>query len=246
MTIDTHGGDTRRRLLEVACRLFAERGYRNTSVAQICRDAGANIAAVNYHFGGKARLYREAWRHAHQELLRRAPPDGRVPPDRPASERLRGRIQAALQRILAFDAAEHGILRHEMVAPTGLLREVIDEAVRPLREAIQGILRELLGPRATAFEVELCELCVVAPWMHLCRRCDEARQQGLVPLFREEMIDAMTDSLTAYARAGIREIRRRLERRSGPVNGGKGRRRTHRCPASAGPPSRPSRQGKVS
>src|SRR6188508_1502795 len=50
---------TRERLLDAAERLFAERGFRNASVRDITRESSCNIAAVNYHFGGKANLYRE-------------------------------------------------------------------------------------------------------------------------------------------------------------------------------------------
>ncbi|MGQ9671001.1 MAG: TetR family transcriptional regulator, partial [Desulfosoma sp.] len=48
---------TRARLLDAACDVFAEKGYRGARLADICRRAGANIAAVNYHFGDKASLY---------------------------------------------------------------------------------------------------------------------------------------------------------------------------------------------
>ena len=51
--------ETRQRLLHVAERLFAERGFRYVTVREICRAAGANVAAVNYHFGDKLGLYRE-------------------------------------------------------------------------------------------------------------------------------------------------------------------------------------------
>ena len=54
--------ETRDRLLDEAERLFAERGFEATSVRDITAAAGANLAAVNYHFGGKDKLYREVFR----------------------------------------------------------------------------------------------------------------------------------------------------------------------------------------
>lgn len=55
------GALTRERLLDTAERLFAERGFAATSVRDITAAAGCNLAAVNYHFGGKSNLYREAF-----------------------------------------------------------------------------------------------------------------------------------------------------------------------------------------
>jgi AcrR family transcriptional regulator len=48
--------DTRTQILAAAEHLFAERGYRGTSVRAITDLAGANLAAVGYHFGSKAQL----------------------------------------------------------------------------------------------------------------------------------------------------------------------------------------------
>ncbi|MFD5137706.1 TetR/AcrR family transcriptional regulator [Streptomyces sp. NPDC058378] len=48
--------DTRTQLLDAAEQLFAEHGYRGTSVRAITKLAGANLAAVGYHFGSKAEL----------------------------------------------------------------------------------------------------------------------------------------------------------------------------------------------
>ena len=52
---------TRERILDVAERLFAERGILATSVREITAAAGCNLAAVSYHFGGKENLYREVF-----------------------------------------------------------------------------------------------------------------------------------------------------------------------------------------
>jgi AcrR family transcriptional regulator len=50
---------TREKLVEGAGHVFAEHGYHATTVREIVRRSGANIAAVNYHFGGKLGLYTE-------------------------------------------------------------------------------------------------------------------------------------------------------------------------------------------
>ena len=47
---------TKERLLDVAERLFAEQGFESVSLRQITAEAGANLAAVNYHFGSKDEL----------------------------------------------------------------------------------------------------------------------------------------------------------------------------------------------
>ena len=49
---------TRDLLLEVAGRLFAERGFDGVSIRDITREAGVNLGAVTYHFGSKVELFR--------------------------------------------------------------------------------------------------------------------------------------------------------------------------------------------
>ncbi|MEU5293519.1 TetR/AcrR family transcriptional regulator [Streptomyces umbrinus] len=49
---------TKHRILDVAEQLFGERGYAATSTRAVTEAAGANVAAVNYHFGSKEGLLR--------------------------------------------------------------------------------------------------------------------------------------------------------------------------------------------
>jgi AcrR family transcriptional regulator len=54
---DAQNNQARNRLLDAAERLFAENGYNGTSIRDLTSAADCNIAAVNYHFGGKDKLY---------------------------------------------------------------------------------------------------------------------------------------------------------------------------------------------
>jgi TetR/AcrR family transcriptional regulator len=48
---------TRDALLAAGTELFAERGYDGVPVSAIAQKAGVNKAMINYHFGGKRKLY---------------------------------------------------------------------------------------------------------------------------------------------------------------------------------------------
>ena len=51
---------TRDALLEAAAELFAEHGFEGASIRRISEKAGANVAAIHYHFGSKEKLYAAA------------------------------------------------------------------------------------------------------------------------------------------------------------------------------------------
>lgn len=51
--------DTKEKILSVAGKLFASNGYDNTSIRDISKEAGVNLASINYHFKNKLNLYKE-------------------------------------------------------------------------------------------------------------------------------------------------------------------------------------------
>src|SRR5918996_5272493 len=53
-----HHVDTREALLDAAEALFSEHGIQASSLRMITHQAGANLAAVHYHFGSKEGLVR--------------------------------------------------------------------------------------------------------------------------------------------------------------------------------------------
>ena len=53
------GADSRARILSSAGKLFASRGYSGVSMRELAQAAKVNLGAINYHFGGKAKLYHE-------------------------------------------------------------------------------------------------------------------------------------------------------------------------------------------
>src|SRR3954452_24644679 len=93
---------TKSRLLEAAGAEFAEKGFDAARVRSICERAGANLAAVNYHFGDKEQLYLAALLEAHRcgsKLI----PESAFQRGNPA-EHLRLYIRHFLGNVLAINA----------------------------------------------------------------------------------------------------------------------------------------------
>ena len=139
------GDDARHRILETAGNVFAEKGFKDTTVREICRKAGVNLASVNYYFGDKERLYLEAVRQAHP-----GNPDAVAeepwPEDAPPAVKLRLYIRRFLERLIGTDAEAWKIrlLQREILNPTPACREIMQGYFRSRFQQLQEILDEIL------------------------------------------------------------------------------------------------------
>ncbi len=139
--------DTRQRILNAAGEAFSEKGFQATTVREICRRAGVNLAAVNYHFGDKDRLYQEAIRHAHTKRTAQVPmPEWSA--DTPAEVRLREFIMTMATRLVGEheQAWHHDLMMREVLHPTAATRSLVEDFIGPHFRMLLGILSELVPP----------------------------------------------------------------------------------------------------
>src|SRR3954463_7032850 len=92
--------ETRARLLNAAARLFADRGFAKVTVRDICRKARANVAAVNYHFGGKVGLYHEVLQSAVRTMQGTTEAARDAGAGLPPEQQLRAYVEVFLQRVV--------------------------------------------------------------------------------------------------------------------------------------------------
>jgi AcrR family transcriptional regulator len=199
---------TRHRLLAAASEVFADKGYRDATIAEICAKAETNVAAVNYHFRDKESLYREAWRQSLIESLKAHPPDGGVSPDASSEDRLRGQIKALLERVSDKDNKELSIMQKEMASPTGLLKEVIREEIQPMGARIEAIIRELIGPDASDNQIKFCGISIFSQCINpaVIRRGEERHREQEHDHPRVDDIVAYTDHVITFSLGGIRAL----------------------------------------
>ncbi|MFE5089854.1 TetR/AcrR family transcriptional regulator [Streptomyces sp. NPDC056638] len=133
---------TRRRLLEAARDLFAERGYEGTTVRSIAERAGANQALLFRYFGSKQGLLTEVLAQGGLEQLRATPPE----------ELFEAALRSMLTRSAAGGAGDRSLEVYLRSIGRG------DEAagtLRELGEEYQSVLAGLSGTEDGALRADL-------------------------------------------------------------------------------------------
>jgi len=155
---------TEDRLLEAAGEIFAEYGYRGATVRQICEKARANLAAVNYYFRDKDGLYLAVMRYLHSSATDLYPPSLGLKRGASADDRLLAFIRSLLNRLLGEGRPNWHmkLAARELIEPSPALDVIVEEAIRPLSQELESIVRELLGPEADDELVRLNMLSVVS------------------------------------------------------------------------------------
>src|SRR3954471_11295032 len=154
--------NTRERIVDAAGEIFADRSFDGTTVRDICQRAGANVAAVNYYFGDKQRLYIEAVVRAHQWRMEQA----RLPEwthGTPAETKLSDFIATFFRRVLTGpdDTWHTKLVLREMANPSEACAELVQSSIRPQFEILISILRELLPTDVSPERVRLTAFSIV-------------------------------------------------------------------------------------
>ena len=209
------GIQTRERILTVACAVFADRGYHDATVEEICTRAKTNIAAINYHFGGKDKLYAEVWQRAFEEANAAYPPEGGLGPEAPAEERLRGTIHSLVGRSVNPGRIGHAgkLLLQEIVHPTDVIGHVKHKAIGAMRMRMDALMRDLLGPDATEAQVLFCAMSIVHQSITVGIHLFTGRMPPLVKLdmTSEELVEALSDHVSRFSLAGIQAVRENIK-----------------------------------
>lgn len=166
-------GDTKRRLLDAAGEIFSEKGFKASTVREICRLAKANVAAVHYHFGDKEGLYKALLIEAFEAGLNRYPPHMNLGPDASSDERLFAFIHSFLLRMLGSErfAWCGKLMARELQEPTQALDHLVERYILPLAEQLRAIVAEVLGGDAKPSDkrTQFCALSVIGQCQYIAK-----------------------------------------------------------------------------
>jgi len=196
--------ETRQRLLEAAGEVFAEHGFRDATIREICEKAKANVAAVHYHFGDKGELYNAVFGYARSCAVARF--DEQVPPTAAAEERLRAFVRAVLTRF--FEEGRPAwlgkLVAQEMIDPTKALDTLVNEQIRPNSEQLRAIVRELVGTDIDEQELWRCTFSIAAQWLFYFHCSQVAKRLNPDQRFGPQDIERLADHITKFSVAALK------------------------------------------
>lgn len=200
---------TRDRILNTASEVFCKKGFENTTIRDICTEAEANVAAVNYHFGDKQKLYYAVltkWMH---EFVDNDKMIKEMESVSTPEEKLRVFIRTDFSNLCTYnDPTGMHLNRMRM-----LLREITVEDHDPaIFECHQGleekilhpIIRDIVGPLKDEKALEQAYFVATSISTQYFIMLVHQPDTGLKT---EEDLEYMTDYVTQFVIGGLKAIK---------------------------------------
>jgi AcrR family transcriptional regulator len=206
---------TREKVFVAGISVFAKKGFKGATVREICKLAGsANMNAVNYYFGGKAKLYRAILEMMFAELGNRMRSLGSTDETLDPRRRLCDLIRAYCAML--FTGGEMGsnilaIFNNEMAQPTSYLDELIDAHMVPQNRDILSLMREIMGDDAPRWLLQDCAVSVFSQVMYYSTTWVIYRRLNPEHPGMEACHEHLAEHVCRFSLAGIDEMKRAFE-----------------------------------
>ncbi len=206
------GAQTRQQLLEVAGQLFAEHGYARATSKEICERAGTNIAAVNYHFGGKEGLYAAVLEEAHARLVSIELVTTTTQGDADAGGKLRILLTQVVGEIARRDRDTWAlrVLSREVMAPTPMMDRMISSQIQPKLKLVAGMIAQAIGVPPSHPAVSRCLVSIIGPCGFLLITNPDWQKQ----VFPSFTLDPQTlvEHMVTFALGGLQAVAASVQR----------------------------------
>ena len=159
--------ETRERVVRAAGEVFGRHGFDGTTIRQITKRAGVNVAAVNYHFRDKAELYLRVLREAKGLCSEIGTMEFTGEPE----EQMRGMIFAFVRGLLDPDrpAWHRQVLMQEMMRPTPALDLIVREMTEPIHRRLRAIIAAVVGTKLPGAKLDMLTCSVLGQCLFYVR-----------------------------------------------------------------------------
>jgi len=129
------------RIMEAAEELFAEKGFDGTSVRDVAKKAGVNLAMISYYFGSKEKLMESLFKYRGQYItlqLENMLQDKKMS----ALEKAYGLIDSYMERIMKLQCFHKIMSREQMADVKGATTKLIHALKKKNQELVKLLISE--------------------------------------------------------------------------------------------------------
>lgn len=203
---------TRDRIILAAGPIFARKGFKNTTVREICDAANVNLASINYYFNDKQGLYTETVIQA-REMRAQQFPHRELEPGQPPEDKLRNIVLTLLNRMMAMQTEpwQVRLIMREILQPTEASRTLVKAYFRPFFESLLSVVDDLVGTRLPEHQRHQIGFSIIGQCMHY--RFSTEMISMMIPKVEYQQnyqIESLADHITRFSLGGIESIRKQL------------------------------------
>ena len=216
-SVEKSEANLRKRILDVAEELFAEKGFTGTSIREVTKRAGCNLAAVNYYFHGKENLYVEVFqRHMHTIRDQRINSIRRILLNQTEQTALEALLQSfATEFLEPFREDGTGnrlmkLMMKERNEPHLSNQIFIDEVIQPVKNIMKDALIRIC-PGLHDTEADLCIHSIVGQLTHVLQARDLFKGMDIttapvldLPKALEHVVKFSAAGIRQYLKAGLK------------------------------------------
>lgn len=204
----------RERIIDTATDIFGKNGYKATTIRMIATEAHVNVASINYYFGDKEGLYAEVIEAIFSKGFSRYPS---VQPgdttDVSPEERLRAFIRGTLYRLISPDGwggigGSGRLVVKEMLEPTPAFNNVVDKYIRPHKDILFKILKEIIGEGVCEKRILLCVVSILGQCIYYASGTHIIARIAPEYLPVEKNIDSIVGHVHQFSLGGLERIKR--------------------------------------
>ncbi len=197
------------KILHVAEKLFAEKGYKGVSVRDITNVAKINVSAISYYFNGKKGLYlsvfRELW--LKRAKLQREYLKKRL--KRHSSLDCETFVKEVILSFLAGPISKYSknhfaLIQREILEPTQALQIVKKEATAPLLELLSFYIEKIFPKKFSMGQKRLYSITLIGIAIHFCL-IKESLFEFMPHENQVEFISKNITDLLTYGLMGIKD-----------------------------------------
>ncbi len=206
------GDKTKRILLDTACELFAEKGFHKTTMRDITDTAKTNIAAVNYHFGDKKKLYFESFKHA-ANIERKLIYEELKTIDGPKLM-LEKFLYLRLEGVTSATPCGWLIkmFHQEITNPTILHEKIIKEVMFKQREKLENIIKSFFEMNLNDGQLDVVFGCFITPMIHQMKHKQQLAKCNKIFPMRNKLNDVnRTKMLVCFTMSGLEGLKKEFK-----------------------------------
>lgn len=208
---------TKVRIMETAGEIFGDQGFRAATIRSIAEAAQVNVAAINYHFGDKERLYRTILKDIFKRGFLSFPSVTPLSPGQDPEKQLQRFIRDMFFRLASQEGLGVGstgrgrLIAREFLDPTQALDEIVETYIKPHRDVLLSILAGVCGTQPDDPRLKPCAVSIIGQCVYFSFAAPLIKKLMPECVLTPDNLEQMAHGVYLFSLGGIRQLAGRAD-----------------------------------